>query len=132
MNFTPHAPRSSAPRALLALAVLMLSAACTTSGDSGGESEASCAYVVMYQNRTYSALPNAKITVGEKLGPATRPPCNDTPNDPKDEPTAPAPVAAYAVEGVDPDMAIWTEGASDDVIFVADEYDKELPPRSRS
>lgn len=53
---------------------------------------------------------NVKVTVGEKLGTATEPPCDDTPNDGQDEPATPASRTAYAVEGVAPGIAIGVEG----------------------
>ncbi|MBO0919043.1 DUF6281 family protein [Streptomyces laculatispora] len=116
---------------LLAAALVTLSASCTTSSDSdGGESAASCANDVTYQNRTYSGTHSAKITTWEKLGVATRAPCDDTPNDDEDGRTEPT-TTAYAVEGVDPAIAIWVQDASDDVLFVAAESGKELPPEVR-
>ncbi|MBO0917433.1 DUF6281 family protein [Streptomyces laculatispora] len=99
-----------------------------SSDSDGGESASSCAALVKYQNRTYLGRANVKVTVGEKLGTATEPPCDDTPNDGQDEPATPASRTAYAVEGVDPGIAIWVEGSSDDVLFIAADSGKKLPP----
>lgn len=133
MNPVLPSPRSGPVRTLLlAAALVTLSASCTTSSDSdGGEPAASCANDVTYQNRTYSGTQSTKITTGKKLGAATRAPCDDTPNDDEDGRTEPTTTTAYAVEGVDPDIAIWVQDASDDVLFVAAESGEELPPEVR-
>ncbi|MHA5054302.1 DUF6281 family protein [Streptomyces sp. SD15] len=113
---------------LLAAATFTVSVACTSSSDSeGGESASSCASLVEYQNRTYSGTEARGFTVGDKLGAATLPPCDDTPSDDSDGETTPTSTTAHAIEGVDPSIAIMVEQASDDVIFVNVDSDKKLP-----
>ncbi|MGW6910593.1 DUF6281 family protein [Streptomyces sp. NPDC054940] len=88
----------------LIVPALLLSAAvgCT---ESGGAAEALCAYVVTYEGRSYLDAANIDFTVGERLGTATIPECDDTPNDPGG--TVPeGRITAYAVEGTDPAVAI--------------------------
>ncbi|MGI5377797.1 DUF6281 family protein [Streptomyces sp. CA-251387] len=91
----------------LIMAALLLTAAvgCAESGGAGGAAEASCAHLVTYDSRTYLGVANVDFTVGEKLGTATIPACDDTPNDPGDS-RPQGEVTAYAVEGFDPDVAI--------------------------
>ncbi|MGW1028738.1 DUF6281 family protein [Streptomyces sp. NPDC002577] len=119
--------RSGSTWALLAAATtITVSVACTPLSG-GGESAASCAFVVEYENRTYSDVANVDFTVGDKLGTATQPPCDDTPND--DDDGSPAtPTTAYAVEGLDPGIAIAVGGAPGDAVFVAVKSDEGLPP----
>ena len=113
---------------LLAAVLVTMSVACTSSSDSdGGESASSCAYLVEYQNHTYSGAEARDFTIGDKLGAAGLPPCDDTPSDDSDGQTAPTSTTAYAIEGVDPSIAIALEQASDDVIFVNVDSDKKLP-----
>ncbi|MCX5558814.1 DUF6281 family protein [Streptomyces sp. NBC_00038] len=113
---------------LLAAATLAGSVACTSSSDSdGGESAPSCAYVVDYQNHRYSGAEARGFTIGDKLGAAAVPPCDDTPSDGSDGQTAPASTTAHAIEGVDPSIAIMLEQAPDDVIFINVDSDKKLP-----
>ncbi|MET9380317.1 DUF6281 family protein [Streptomyces sp. NPDC002928] len=115
--------------ALLAAVVVTTSAACTVSDDDGGDKSApSCAYVIDYQNRRYSARESAEITVGDKLGAATIPSCEDSPNYDPDGRTPPSSTIAYAIEGVDPAVAISVSDASKDIIFVNVESDEDLPP----
>ncbi|CAM5430967.1 DUF6281 family protein [Streptomyces aurantiogriseus] len=101
---------------LVVAGALVASAACTSSD--GGESSASCAYVVEYDGRTYAALERPGFTVGEALGAATVPPCDDTPNQ-DDDGSTPLSTTAYAIEGRDPGEAIWISDASADVLFMA-------------
>lgn len=64
---------------LLVAAMVMPAVACTSESSSdGGERVASCAYRVIYQDRTYRDVANVEFRAGEKLGPATVPPCDDT------------------------------------------------------
>ncbi|MDO0912230.1 DUF6281 family protein [Streptomyces sp. DT2A-34] len=88
----------------LVMASLLIAAAVGCAG-SGGASEASCAYLVTYDSRTYLDVANVDFTVGEKLGTATIPECDDTPNTPGD--TVPErTITAYEVEGMDPAVTI--------------------------
>ncbi|MFE5923769.1 DUF6281 family protein [Streptomyces sp. NPDC056468] len=98
------------PGRRLLMAALLVTAAvgCTEAGgaaEGGGAAEASCAYVVTYANRSYLDVANTDFTVGKKLGTATIPACDDTPNDPPDA-IGEQRITAYAVEGMDPAVAI--------------------------
>ncbi|KUM74693.1 DUF6281 family protein [Streptomyces curacoi] len=91
----------------LIMSALLVAAAvgCAQAGGAGGAAEALCAYLVTYDHRTYRDVANVDFTVGEKLGTATIPECDDTPNDPGD--TVPERrITAYEVEGMDPAAAI--------------------------
>ncbi|GCB51280.1 hypothetical protein SNL152K_8636 [Streptomyces sp. NL15-2K] len=111
---------------LLGAVLGTMSVACTSSSDDG-ESASSCAYLVEYQDRTYAGAETRDFTIGDEFGTATLPPCDDTPSDDSDGQTTSTPTTAYAIEGVDPSMAIALEQASDDVIFVNVDSDKTLP-----
>jgi len=114
--------------ALLAAVTATMSVACTSPGSSdGGESASSCVYQVKYGNRTYSGAEAKGFTLGDKLGAATLPPCDDTPNDDNDGQTTPTSTTAYEIKGVDPSVAIAVEQSSDDVIFVNVDSDTKLP-----
>ncbi|MFJ6569476.1 DUF6281 family protein [Streptomyces sp. NPDC091292] len=65
--------------------------------------------------------------VGERLGEAVIPRCDDTPND-GDDPGPPDSTVAYAIKGLHPDIAITVDQASDDILFVAVDSRGELPP----
>ncbi|MGX5182730.1 DUF6281 family protein [Streptomyces avermitilis] len=110
---------------LSAAFLVTMSVACTSSD--GGASASSCAYLVEYQNRTYAGSEARDFTLGDKLGAATLPPCDDTPNDDSDGRTTPTPTTAYAIKGVDPGIAIALEQSSDDVIFINVDSDWTLP-----
>ncbi|MFE5820097.1 DUF6281 family protein [Streptomyces sp. NPDC056479] len=71
----------------------------------GGAAEASCAYVVTYADRSYLDVGGSDFTVGERLGTATVPGCDDTPNAPGGA-VPEGRITAYAVEGMDPSVAI--------------------------
>ncbi|MFF6917811.1 DUF6281 family protein [Streptomyces sp. NPDC012466] len=94
---------------LLVATLASLSVGCTSvssDGDTdGARPEASCAYVVAYDGRTYLAREETDVPVGESLGAATRPACDDTPGD-GDEGEGRALMTAYAVKGIDPGVAI--------------------------
>ncbi|WP_409468859.1 DUF6281 family protein [Streptomyces sp. HC307] len=111
-------------RALVAAVTVAVSAACAS--PSGGESEAACAFRVEYDKRMYSDMANAEFKVGEKLGPALIPPCDDSPDDGRGQ-ASPDSTVAYEIEGVDPSIAIAVDDAPDDVLFVAVDSDNELP-----
>ncbi|MFD3588273.1 DUF6281 family protein [Streptomyces sp. NPDC058683] len=110
---------------LLAAALVTMSVACSSSSG-GGESTASCAYRVEYQDHMYAGAEGTGFTLGDKLGAATLPPCNDMPSEENDGQTTPTPTTAYAIEGVDPSIAIALKQASDDVIFVNVDSDRKL------
>ncbi|GGZ22594.1 DUF6281 family protein [Streptomyces poonensis] len=120
--------RTAFARALVATATLTVSVACVPS--LGGETESICAWMVEYKDRMYSDVGDVDVTRGKELGEATFPPCDDTPDD-GDEGEAEEPTTAYAIEGLDPGIAIAVEDAPRDVIFVAVDADGELPPGVR-
>ncbi|MBC2907367.1 DUF6281 family protein [Streptomyces cupreus] len=116
----------SARLAAVTVVVLGVGGCGTVDGGETPGAAASCAYVIDYDNRRYSDVGNVDYERGEKLGTATQPPCDDTPND-GGEGSPERRVPAYAIEGVDPEVAIAVADAPDDVVFVVDRGD-ELPP----
>jgi hypothetical protein len=92
-----------AGRRLIMTSLLLAAAAGCT--ESGGAAEASCAYLVTYDSRTYLDVANVDFTIGEKLGTATIPACDDTPNDPGGA-VPEGRITAYQVEGMDAAVAI--------------------------
>lgn len=112
-------------RLLLAVAAIAAVTGCGSSSSDDGEESASCAYRVEYEGRTYGDVANVKFQVGEKLGTATIPACDDT-ND-GDEESATA-STAYAVKGLDPEIALAVGDTPSDVTFVAVNPGKTLPP----
>ncbi|MEU2265235.1 DUF6281 family protein [Streptomyces olindensis] len=117
--------------ALLAAALAPLSAGCTSTppGDDA-RPEASCAYVVEYDSRTYLGREETDVPVGKSLGSATRPACDDTPGD-GDDGEAPALMTAFALPGVDPAVAIAVAEDTDAYRLVVADTVKELPPELR-
>ncbi|MFI1360422.1 DUF6281 family protein [Streptomyces sp. NPDC020898] len=110
------------------LAAAMASAACT-SGSGGGvadEGSASCAYQILYEGRTYQDVANVKFTIGEQLGDAILPPCDDTGGQDEVEESGTT-LTAYEVTGISPKVALAVGGTHDDVIFVAAYSGTELP-----
>lgn len=93
-------------------------------GASGGAAE-SCAAVVDFDGRRYVGSGSFAYERGEKVGTATAPPCDDTSGDDEGSPTRR--VTAYAIKGVDPAAAVAVSGATEDVVFIADQGD-EFPP----
>ncbi|MFF0165917.1 DUF6281 family protein [Streptomyces prasinus] len=115
----------------LVAAMVTSAVACTSESSSGGgEQSASCAYQVLYQDRTYRDVANVEFTVGEKLGPATIPPCDDTGGQDKDE-QAEETMTAYRVDGISPQLAVAVGDTPDDTTFVAAYTGDELPPETR-
>ncbi|WP_458248677.1 DUF6281 family protein [Streptomyces sp. MAI_2237] len=105
MTSVPWPGRTVWRRTFLAAALATLSTACTSGGD--GESASSCASRVEYREHTYMGSGAKNFTIGDRLGAAILPPCDDTPRDDSpDAPTAPASVTAFAIKGVDPRIAI--------------------------
>ncbi|MFG3013023.1 DUF6281 family protein [Streptomyces cinerochromogenes] len=116
-------------RVLLMAAMVASAAACTSGSDTSDET-ASCAYQVTYKGRTYRDVANVDFTVGDKLGTATKPPCDDTGG--QDEDPEPATTrTAYAVNGISPEVAIAVGSTPDDAMFVAVYSDNKLPPEVR-
>ncbi|MFE3034694.1 DUF6281 family protein [Streptomyces canus] len=92
---------TTAARLVMTVAMLAVVVGCS----SGGETAASCSGVVTYGNRDYLPAQDEDFTVGERLGTARIPECDDTPGEP--EAAIPAgTTAAYAVAGRDPAEAI--------------------------
>ncbi|MFF7274382.1 DUF6281 family protein [Streptomyces griseorubiginosus] len=74
-------------------------------GEESGEAASSCAGAVRYENRVYLPAGEIGFTVGERLGTAEIPECDDTPGD--SEVAIPhGTTGAYAVEGREPAEAI--------------------------
>ncbi|MEU0073375.1 DUF6281 family protein [Streptomyces sp. NPDC006332] len=96
------------------VAALLLASACT---ESSGTAEASCAFLVTYDNRTYAGIANVDFTVGGRLGTATVPSCDDTPNDPADS-RPEGRITAYAVREADPSVSIAVGDSPDDVTLM--------------
>ncbi|MGW9495275.1 DUF6281 family protein [Streptomyces prasinus] len=118
-------------RMLLVAAMVMPAVACTSESSSGGgEQSASCAYQVLYQDRTYRDVANVEFTAGEKLGPATIPPCDDTGGQDKDE-QAEETTTAYRVDGISPQLAVAVGDTPDGTTFVAAYTGDGLPPEIR-
>ncbi|MGK3937404.1 DUF6281 family protein [Streptomyces caeruleatus] len=88
-------------RLVMAVAMLTVVLGCS----SGGEVAGSCAGVVTYEDRDYLPTRDEDFTVGERLGIARVPECDDTPNDPGAA-LAEGTANAYLVEGRDPAEAI--------------------------
>ncbi|MFE0731283.1 DUF6281 family protein [Streptomyces antibioticus] len=107
------------------LAAAMLSLAACTADNSDGEEAGSCVYQIRYQDRTYRDVANVEFTVGEKLGDATKPPCDDTGSDAKESGTL---ETAYEVDGISPDVAIAVGDTPSEAKFVAAYSGSELPP----
>jgi hypothetical protein len=112
---------------VMVMVVAVLTAACSAQGG-GGEAGGSCAIAATYEGRTYTQVANVDFTVGDALGTAEFPPCNDTPNDNHDT-EGPEPATAYAVDGLDPRIAIAVRYAPEDqVMLLAVEAGGSLPP----
>ncbi|WP_392957479.1 DUF6281 family protein [Streptomyces sp. LN245] len=128
MKAVPLSGGAGSTWALLAAILVTTSVACTTSSSSdGGGSASSCAYRVEYEDHTYSGAEAKGFTLGDKLGAATLPPCDDTSGDDNDGQATTTSTTAYAIKGVDPSIAIALKDSSDDVIFVDVDSDTELP-----
>ncbi|MFJ4688713.1 DUF6281 family protein [Streptomyces sp. NPDC091377] len=108
------------------VALLVSTVACTAGG--GGQGAASCAFTVRYQERTYLDVSDVEFTVGERLGDATLPPCDDTGGSDVTEETATT-LSAYAVDGIPPEVALAVGDAPDDTRLVAVGSGRTLPPR---
>ncbi|PPS91413.1 DUF6281 family protein [Streptomyces sp. MH60] len=112
------------------MVVAALTTACTAQGG-GGEAEGSCAIAALYGGRTYTQVDNVDFTVGEALGPAEFPPCDDTPGH-DDDAARPEPGTAYAVDGLDPRVAIAMRYTSDEIMLLAVQPGGSLPPEIKA
>lgn len=113
--------------ALLAAAMVMSAAACTADSSSGGEESASCVNRYTYQDRSYRDVANVDFTVGKKLGVATKPPCDDTGGQDKNEEPATT-ETAYEVDGISPEVAIAIGDTPEEATVFAAYSGSELPP----
>ncbi|MFF6875309.1 MULTISPECIES: DUF6281 family protein [unclassified Streptomyces] len=131
MKASPTRVDHGPARALLAVTLLSLSVGCTAaSPDDEAQPQASCAYVIEYDSRRYLGREVTDVPVGESLGSATRPACDDTPGD-GDDGEGPVLMTAFALRGVDPAVAIAVaEDPGAYRLAVADSV-KELPPALR-
>ncbi|MGG8410481.1 DUF6281 family protein [Streptomyces sp. 12297] len=98
--------------------------ACTTTNSSA---EGSCAVQFTYGGRTYTDVANADFQVGEKIGTATAPYCDDTGASEAGQ-KPPVSENAYRVEGVAPEKALAVGPTPEDAVLVAVRSGKELPP----
>ncbi|MFD7181283.1 DUF6281 family protein [Streptomyces sp. NPDC059904] len=114
----------------MVMVVAALTTACTAQG-SGGEAQGSCAIAATYGGRTYTQVANVDFTVGEALGRAEFPPCNDTPGH-DDDAAGPEPTTAYAVDGLNPRTAIAVRYTSDEVMLLAVQPGGNLPPEVKA
>ncbi|WP_309098072.1 DUF6281 family protein [Streptomyces sp.] len=110
--------------------VVLLSTGCAPSSpDDGAQPEASCAYVVEYDGRTYLGGTETSVPLGRPLGPATVPACDDTPGDGDGE--GPVLTTAFAVRGVDPAVAVAVAEGTDAHRLVVASHVEDLPPGLR-
>ncbi|GGZ17607.1 DUF6281 family protein [Streptomyces nitrosporeus] len=114
---------------LLVTAMAVTGTGCTA-GDSGGEGEASCAFEVTYQGRTYRDVANVDFTVTGELGTVLQPPCDDVGGQEETEGKG-TEENAYAVKGLPPKTAIAVGGSPGDAVFVVSYSGSTLPPEVR-
>ncbi|MEU5062051.1 MULTISPECIES: DUF6281 family protein [unclassified Streptomyces] len=112
------------------MVVAALTTACSAQGG-GGEAGGSCAIAATYGGRTYTQVANVDFTVGKALGPAEFPPCDDTPGH-NDDAAGPEPTTAYAVDGLNPHIAIAMRYTSDEVMLLAVQPGGSLPPEVKA
>ncbi|MFF4141930.1 DUF6281 family protein [Streptomyces sp. NPDC001698] len=117
-------PRSRLLPLSSVMVVAVLTAAC--SAQSGG---GDCPNVATYEGRTYTYTDVAHVdfSVGDALGTAEIPPCNDTPGAGADA-VGPKATTAYAVDGLDPRIAIAVRYTPDEVMLLAVQAGGSLPP----
>ncbi|MBT2507703.1 hypothetical protein J7I98_17810 [Streptomyces sp. ISL-98] len=114
---------------LVTAAAVALAVGCTSPGGGSGNS-ASCAYRVTYEDRTYQDVANVDFTIGETLGAVSSAPCDDTPGQNEGAESAAA-STAYAVEGLDTDIAIAVGDTPGEAVFFAVDSGKKLPAEVR-
>ncbi|GAB2876361.1 hypothetical protein GCM10027074_50490 [Streptomyces deserti] len=129
MKASPRHGRHGPAWALLAATAASLCAACTSVSDDEGDvrTAPSCAYVVEYDSRRYLGRGETDLPVGESLGGATRPACDDTPGD-GDDGEGPTLTTAFAVRGVDPSVAIAVAENPGEYRLAVVDHVEELPP----
>jgi len=113
----------------MVMIVAALTTGCTAQGG-GGEAAGLCAIVAKYEGRTYTQVANVDFTVGHALGPAEFPPCDDTPND--DDAVGPEWTTAYAVDGLNPRIAIAIRYTSDEAKLLAVQPAGSPPPEVKT
>jgi hypothetical protein len=87
---------------------------------------------VDYDGRRYIDHRAGDFEIGERLGTAVKPACDDTGGYPDDGPGEPERrVTAYAIKGVDPAVAITLEGDPPDSVMVLYRKGEPLPPEAR-
>jgi len=131
LSLPRHADWSTRSRLLplssvIVTVVAVLTAACSAQGG-GGEAEGDCAIAVTYGSRTYTEVANVDFRVGDALGTAEIPPCNDTPGA-GDDTVGHERTTAYAVDGLDPRIAIAVRYTPDQVMLLAVQAGGGLPP----
>ncbi|CAM5387204.1 DUF6281 family protein [Streptomyces hirsutus] len=110
---------------VLAGAALVMVTGCAAGGG-GGEASGSCAYVVAYGERAYWGIDGGDFEVGEAVGVARKPPCDDTPSDGDDGVPAEK-LTAYRVVGRDTGTALAVGTSPDDAVLVTFDPDKHGP-----
>jgi Family of unknown function (DUF6281) len=116
--------RSGWLRTLSVAAVLVVGGTgCTTQGESdgglqaGGAAEASCAYLVKYEGRSYTDVSGKEFTPGKSLGTGLLPWCDDSGG--ADGTEKPEEVTVYEVEGIDPKAAVAAGETPGEAVLVA-------------
>ncbi|MFC8826326.1 DUF6281 family protein [Streptomyces sp. NPDC057137] len=113
---------------LLAATMVVSATACTADSDGdGGEQAGSCALQFTYEGRTYRDVANVDFAIADKLGTATKPPCDDTGGQDEAE-GAGTTETAYKVNGISPTVAIAVGETPEEAIFVASYSGSKLPP----
>lgn len=116
---------------LLTAAAVASAVSCTSSSGGGGDEDnghnsASCVNRVTYEKRIYKDLANVTFKTGGRLGTVSSVPCDDTGNrDGSDEPVTKS--TAYAVKGLDTDIAIAVGDTPDEAVFFTVDSGKKLP-----
>ncbi|MCX4821882.1 DUF6281 family protein [Streptomyces sp. NBC_01142] len=111
---------------LLAATLTVPTAGCAADDSSDGGAP-SCAIQFTYDGRTYRDVANVDFTVADKLGSATKPPCDDTGGQDEAE-EAGTTETAYEVDGLSPKVAIAVGDTPEDAVFVVSYSGSELPP----
>ncbi|MGW6750166.1 DUF6281 family protein [Streptomyces sp. NPDC055006] len=112
---------------LLTAAVAMSTGACTSGDSDGGAAAASCVYQFEYKGQKYRAVANIDFVVGDELGTATQPPCEDT-GGTSDAGEARETKTAYEVDGITSKVAIAVGDSPKNAMLLVSYSGKELPP----
>ncbi|MGW0841224.1 DUF6281 family protein [Streptomyces sp. NPDC002787] len=114
-------------RAALAVLVTTPLAVGCAAVSGGGDSQASCAFVVEYGGRDYRQLANMEFELGAEVGTARTAYCDDTPDDGEAPPEPDDAFEAYAIDGLDTADAIGVRRSLDDETFFMVRQGEELP-----